>query len=212
MTKLADLSLRAFADEVAADVPAPGGGSAAALAGSVGAALVCMVCRLSLEREDVEATDEELADALERGETLRRRLLDLVDEDTAAFEAFMTAIRMPKETDVEREARSLALADAKLGATVPPLETLAASRKVLALAESLVGRSNANVVSDLGVAAQLALAAAEGALLNVAINLSTLPPGERVDTLRVDSEAEITAARATAAAVTSEVAISLGLE
>lgn len=211
MTRLVDLTLRGFGDRVAADVPAPGGGSAAALTGSVGAALVAMVCRLSFDREGVEASDDELSQALERAEALRRRLLELVDEDTVAFEAFMTAIRMPRETDSEREARSAAIGDAKLGATKPPLETLAASRQVAQLAESLVGRSNANVVSDLGVAAQLARAAAEGALLNVAINLSTLPHGDSVDELRTDSEAEIAEARRSADAVARAVALSLGL-
>lgn len=210
MTKLVNLSLRAFDDLVAADVPAPGGGSAAALAGSVGASLVAMACRLSLEREDVEASDAELEEALDRAERLRRRLLELVDEDTAAFEAVMTAIRMPRDDDVQRAVRSAALADAKIGATVPPLETLAASRQVLAIADALVGRSNANVASDLGVAVHLARAAAEGALLNVATNLSMLPPGGPADRFRADSEADIAAVRETAERASA--AITAGLE
>lgn len=210
MTKLVNLSLRAFDDLVAADVPAPGGGSAAALAGSVGASLVAMACRLSLEREDVEASDAELEEALDRAERLRRRLLELVDEDTAAFEAVMTAIRMPRDDDVQRAVRSAALADAKIGATIPPLETLAASRQVLAIADALVGRSNANVASDLGVAVHLARAAAEGALLNVATNLSMLPPGGPADRFRADSEADIAAVRETAERASA--AITAGLE
>lgn len=210
MTKLIDLSVRSFGDQVAADLPAPGGGSAAALAGSVGAGLVCMVCRLSLDREEVEASDAELTEALAGSERLRRRLLELVDEDTAAFEAIMTAIRLPKDTDAERAARSAALAEAKLGAAVPPFETLSAARRVLDLAESLVGRSNANVASDLGVAAHLALAAAEGALLNVAVNVASLPAGEEVERYRRESESEIAGARASAARVAEAVAASLG--
>jgi formiminotetrahydrofolate cyclodeaminase len=201
--RLIDLSVRGFDEEVASDLPAPGGGSAAALAGSLAAALVAMVCRLSLGREDVQASDEELNAALERAEHLRRRLLDLVDEDTAAFEAVMTALRMPREDDA---ARAAALADATLGAAAPPFESLASARQVVELAGELVGRTNANVVSDLGVAVQLALAAAEGAYLNVGINLASLPPGGEADRYRRESGVEIEAARAAATVAAASVA------
>jgi formiminotetrahydrofolate cyclodeaminase len=208
---LTELTVGAFGAETASDSPAPGGGSAAALAGSIGAALVAMVCRLSLDREDVVATDEELSAALEESERLRRRLLELVDEDTAAFNAIMDAVRMPKADEAQRSARSAALAQAKLGAAAPPLETLTAARETLTLAASLAGRANASVASDLGVAVQLARAAAEGALLNVAINVSTLPPGDEVDRYRRESRAEIEAARASAAAAAATIAGDLGL-
>jgi formiminotetrahydrofolate cyclodeaminase len=211
MGTLIDLTVGAFDAEVASDSPAPGGGSVAALAGSVAAALVTMVCRLSLGRDDVVATDEELSEALEQSEQLRRRLLELVDEDTAAFDAIMVAVRMPKADEAERSARSAALAKAKLGAAVPPLETLSAARQTLALAASLVGRANTGTASDLGVAVHLALAAAEGALLNVAINVSTLPPGDDVDRYRRESQTEIEAARASAAAAAATIAAGLGL-
>jgi formiminotetrahydrofolate cyclodeaminase len=209
---LTDLTLGAFDDEVASVSPAPGGGSAAALAGSIGAALVAMVCRLSLDRDDVVSTDEELSTALEESERLRGRLLELVDEDTAAFNALMEALRMPKADDAQRSARAAALTAAKLGAAVPPFETLTAARQTLTLAASLAGRSNANVASDLGVAVQLGRAAAEGALLNVAINLSTLPPGPDVDRYRQESQAEIAAARDFATAAASTIERLLGLD
>jgi formiminotetrahydrofolate cyclodeaminase len=211
MGALVDLTVSAFDTEVAAASPAPGGGSAAALAGSVGAGLVAMVCRLSVGRDDVDATDEELSKALEESERLRRRLLELVDEDTAAFNAIMDALHMPKAEEAERSARAAALARAKLGAAEPPLETLAAARQTLALAASLAGRSNPNTASDLGVAVELARAAAEGALLNVAINLSTLPPDDDVDRRRRASQADIEAARASAAAAAATIAGGLGL-
>jgi formiminotetrahydrofolate cyclodeaminase len=208
--RLSDLTLGAFGAELASDSPAPGGGSAAALAGSVGAALVAMVCRLSLGRDDVAATDEELSGALEESERLRLRLLELVDEDTAAFGAVMAALRMPKEDDAQRSARAEALRRAKLGAAEPPLETLSAARQTIELVGSLAGRTNANVESDLGVAVQLALAAAEGALLNVAVNVATLPPGDDADRYRRESRAEIEAARAAAAGASETIAAGLG--
>ena len=212
MGTLTDLTVEDFDAEVASASPAPGGGSAAALAGSIGAALVAMVCRLSLGKGDVVATEEELSEALAESERLRCRLLELVDEDTAAFNAIMDAVRMPKASDAERSARAAALAEAKLGAASPPLETLSAARQTLTLAASLAGRSNANAASDLGVAVQLSRAAAEGALLNVAINLSTLPPGNDVDRYRSESRAEIDAARSSSAVAGATIARVLGLE
>jgi glutamate formiminotransferase/formiminotetrahydrofolate cyclodeaminase len=211
MAPLTDLTVRAFDAEVASDSPAPGGGSAAALAGSVAAGLVAMVCRLSLGRDDVVATDEELSGALEESERLRQRLLELVDEDTAAFDAIMVAVRMPKDDEAQRSARAAALAEAKLGAAAPPLETLSAARQTAELAASLAGRANANTASDLGVAVHLARAAAEGALLNVAINVATLPPGDSVDRYRRESRAEIEAARASADEAAATIAAGLGL-
>lgn len=171
-----------------------------------------MVCRLSLGRDDVVATDEELSEALEQSERMRSRLLDLVDEDTVAFGAIMDAVRMSKADQAQRSARGAALTKATLGAAAVPLETLSAARQTLALAASLAGRANTGTASDLGVAVQLARAAAEGALLNVAINLSSLPPGDGVDRYRREGQAEIEAARASAGAAAATIAGGLGLE
>jgi formiminotetrahydrofolate cyclodeaminase len=212
MGALIDLTVSAFDADVASGSPAPGGGSAAALAGSVAAALVAMVCRLSLGRDDVAAADEELAQALEQSEQLRGRLLALVDEDTNAFNAIMDAVRMPKSDEAQRSVRTAALAKATLGAAEVPLETLTAARQTLVLAASLAGRVNAGTASDLGVAVQLARAGSEGALLNVTINLSSLPADDIVDRYRRDSQTEIEAARAAAAAATTTIAAALGVE
>ena len=211
MGKLIDLTVSAFSAETASDSPAPGGGSAAALAGAVAAGLLAMVCRLSLGRDDVAATDEELSRALARSDELRLRFLGLVDEDTASFDAVMDAIRMPKADDEQRTARSAALAQATLGAAAVPLETLTAARETLELAAPLAGRANAAAASDLGVAVHLARTAAEGALLNVAINLASLPPGDEAERLQRESHAAIETARASAAAASAIIAGGLGL-
>ena len=211
MGRLIDLTVGAFDAEVAAASPAPGGGSAAALAGSVAAALVAMVCRLSLGRDDVAAADEELSAALEQSERLRCLLLELVDEDTAAFEAVMVAVRLPKADAAQRAARSVALKRATFGAAAVPLETLTAARQTLELAATLAGRANAGTASDLGVAVQLARAAGEGAFLNVAINLLSLPAEDGVDRCRRESQAGIAAVRAAADAAAATIAGGLGL-
>jgi len=212
MGRLIESTVRAFDEELASASAAPGGGSAAALSGSLAAALVAMVCRLSLGRADVAATDEELTETLAAADGLRSRLLELVDEDTAAFDAVMDAVRLPKTDEAERAARGAALTSATLGAAAVPLETLAAARQTLALAAALAGRANPATASDLGVAVQLARAAAEGALLNVAINLASLPAGDDADRYRRESQAEIAAARGLAAAAAATIAGGLGLE
>jgi len=193
-------TVSALTADLAAGRPVPAGGSASALTGSVAAALMAMVCRVSLGRDDVVAKDEELREALEQSERLRRRLLELVAEDALAFEAITHATHLPEDDDGQRAARGKALRRATRRATAPPLETLAAAQEALALAASLAGRASPEAASDLGVAVQLALAAAEGAALTVAANLSTLPPGADVDSSRRRIRAGIEAARAFTAA------------
>jgi len=193
-------TVSAFTADLAAGRPVPAGGSASALTGSVAAALMAMVCRVSLGRDDVVAKDEELREALEQSERLRCRLLELVAEDALAFEAITDAMAMPEDDDDQRAARGEALMRAMWHATAPALETLAAAQEALALAASLAGRASPEAASDLGVAVQLALAAAEGAALTVAANLSTLPPGADVDSSRRRIRAGIEAARAFTAA------------
>jgi formiminotetrahydrofolate cyclodeaminase len=211
MGPLVRLTVSAFGAEVASASPAPGGGSAAALAGSVAAGLLAMVCRLSLGRDDISATDGEIRDALKESEQLRGRLLELMDEDTAAFDAVMDAVRMPKAEESERAVRNEALTHATLAAAAVPLETLAAARRTLQLAGQLAGRTNPSAVSDLGVAVHLARAAAEGALLNIEINLSALPDGDAVRELRGRSRKEVELARVAASAAAEVIASALGL-
>src|SRR5450759_1642512 len=150
-------TVSAFTADLAAGRPVPAGGSASALTGSVAAALMAMVCRVSLGRDDVVAKDEELREALEQSERLRCRLLELVAEDALAFEAITDAMAMPEDDDDQRAARGEALMRAMWHATAPALETLAAAQEALALAASLAGRASPEAASDLGVAVQLAL-------------------------------------------------------
>lgn len=211
MTALVDRTIAGFVDEVASESPAPGGGSSAALAGSIAAGLVGMVCRLSLDKQGLAATPAELTAAMKETDTLRGRLLELVDEDTAAFDCVMDAIRMPKTTDEEKAARREALAAATLYAARVPRETLHACRRVLDAAASLAGRANPAAASDLGAAVELARAGAEGALLNVAINIASLPAGDDVDELRRVADEEIALARGRAEAASRTIRAEVGL-
>jgi len=211
MARLTDRTVTGFVEELASDSPAPGGGSSAALAGAMAAGLVAMVCRLSIDKEGLAAAPQELGAALEQMDAARPELLALVDEDTAAFDRVMDAIRMPKGSDAEKAARREALQAATLFAAEVPLRTLRACRQVVEVAGSLVGRANPAAASDLGVGIELARTGAEGALLNVAINVDSLPKGPEADGLKAAAEEEIATVRKAAEAGSRGVRNEVGL-
>jgi len=177
-TRLTDLTVRALTERLASSDPVPGGGSAAALAGALGAALVAMVAELTIGRPEyaeVEVLVRELAiDARRQADAL----LDLAQEDAVAYDAVVRARRLPKDSLAEREVRAAALRGAMVGAADVPLRTAGVAAEVLDLAQRIAPIGNRNAVSDAGVAAQLAAAALRGAILNVRINLPYLPAGE----------------------------------
>lgn len=175
---LTDLSVREIMDRLATRDPIPGGGSAAALAGSMAAALVGMVVELTTGRPAAAAHEDELAEIAEVAAGLRSELLDLTQADADAYDAVVTARRLPRDGDDERAARESAMTDATRRATIAPLRTARAAASVLELARRLAPIGNANAISDVGVAALLAGSAVHGAGLNVRINLPYLPDGD----------------------------------
>jgi glutamate formiminotransferase/formiminotetrahydrofolate cyclodeaminase len=188
-------------DSVASSSPAPGGGTVSAVAGGMAAALAAMVGRLTVGRKKYAAVDAEFRQLVERAETLRVRLMRLGDEDAAAFNAVSAAYARPKEPEAPRKA---AIQAALIEAAKVPLETLRAARDVAALAARAAQAGNKNAVSDAGVAALLAGAAARGAAYNVRINVSGMPdPAEAAPlaeaATRLIAEAEADVVRATAA-------------
>jgi formiminotetrahydrofolate cyclodeaminase len=172
--KLVELLTKEFVEKVASEAPAPGGGSVSALAGALAAALCAMVARLTLGKEQYQGTWQEMEHVRDSADGLMRRMLELVDEDTAAYNQVLGAFRLPKDTDAQRTARLAAIQSATKKATAVPMETLRSVAAVLPLAEAAVERGNPNCLSDAGVAAHLIRAAASGAAYNVRINLSGL--------------------------------------
>jgi glutamate formiminotransferase / formiminotetrahydrofolate cyclodeaminase len=171
---LVSMAVDRFADEVSSDSPAPGGGSVAALAGSLSAGLSAMVANLTVGKKGYEASWQDLSDVAERAQQVKDRLVAAVDEDTEAFNGVMAAMRLPKATSAQQAARDQALEEGYQAATRVPLHTAAACLEALRLSAVVAARGNTNSASDAGVAALMARAGVEGAVLNVLINLGSV--------------------------------------
>ena len=172
-----DLTIDQFLERLSSSDPVPGGGSAAAVAGSLAASLVAMVA--SLSRKSQLQQHNHLHDFAEsEGQRLASRLMVLADEDAAAYAAYGVALKMPRSSEAESEARAAAKRRAALGAAQVPLETVEACLEVMKLAEALAGRCNLNASSDLNVASLLAEAAAQAAAENVRVNIPSIGAGD----------------------------------
>jgi len=166
-----DLTIRAFLDSLAARTSTPGGGGAAALSGSMAAALVSMVIQFTLGAKKYADVEEEMRGYLAESERLRGELLELADRDVEAFTAVTACYSMPKDTDEEKAARTAAMQEALKGAAIVPFTTAQKCLAVIQLAGPVGMKGNANVVSDAATAIHLATAALGSALVNVNINL-----------------------------------------
>jgi glutamate formiminotransferase/formiminotetrahydrofolate cyclodeaminase len=173
-TGLKAMKLYEFADELSSDSPAPGGGSVAALCGSLSASLSAMVAALTWSKKGMDDRRPLMKEIGDKGQALKDWFTLAVDADTEAFNAVIAARRLPKKSDEEKAAREAAIEQANQEATRVPLRVLERTVEALDLAAEVAGKGNPASVSDAGVAGACALAAAEGAALNVRINLPGL--------------------------------------
>jgi len=180
--RLIERTLRAFSDELSADTPVPGGGSAAAYAGAMGAALAAMVARITVKKESSEA----LRAFAEEMDGLRAEFLRFVDEDSAAYARVAAAMKLPRKTEDEKAARQEAIQEALLGASRVPLEVARTARRLLDACERAVESASPMTASDVGVGALMAEAALRGAALNVMINLASIKDPAQVKVLSED--------------------------
>ncbi len=172
--RLVDLSIEAFAEETASESPAPGGGSVSAAVGAFGVALGSMVANLSAHKRGWDDRWEEFSDWAERGKSCQSELLRLVDDDTAAFNAVMAALRLPKGSDTEQTERTKAIQATTRVAIEIPLRVMEVALESMAVMKVMAEIGNPNSVSDAGVGALCARAAVRGAYLNVQINVGDL--------------------------------------
>ena len=165
-----DNRIEEFLDALASQAATPGGGGAAAIIGAMGAALVSMVCNLTIGKKKYADVEADMKDVLGKAEALRHRLTAMIEDDAKAFDAVMGAYGMAKETDQQKATRDKAIQAALKLATDVPLACARAAREVIDLAAIAADKGNLNVISDAGVGVLAAYAALRSAALNVFTN------------------------------------------
>lgn len=187
--------VQAYLDRLASGDSTPGGGSAAALTGAMGAALLCMSARFTVGREKLAAFEAVAQTAITEGETLRAELQTLVELDAEAFAQYGAAMALPRSTDEEKAVRAAAMQTATRAAAAVPLAIARASVGTLRQAAALAEACNPYLVSDVAVAAYLAFAALRSAEVNVRINLASLKDADAVAAMNAELAALLASAR-----------------
>ena len=167
-------NLEGFLEDLASAKPAPGGGSAAAVAGGLAAALSSMVANLTVGKDKYSDVEDQHREILEEAEKLRRGFLKAIREDIDAYNAVMDCYKLPKETEEQKKDRSRAIQTALKGAVEPPFKMAEMALDVLRLSKECAETGNSHAVTDAGASAILAEASLKTALLNVDINLSSI--------------------------------------
>lgn len=170
--------LKQYLDDLAARLPAPGGGSASALAGAEGVALLSMVLNFTIDKKGYEGFWDEGRQILKKLEEIREKMSFLIDEDVRAYGALDKVFRMPRESEEEKERRRLAMETALKKAEAIPEEICNLSLEAVRLSPLILEKGNINLASDVGVAMALLVGAFKGGRLNVEINLKSIKDGE----------------------------------
>jgi methenyltetrahydrofolate cyclohydrolase len=203
MSNLVDLKVTEFLSVLQSDAPAPGGGSVAALSGSLAAALAGMVAGLTIGKKKYEESEEAMKEVAAKMEAARLDFVNLIDVDANSFNDYMAAMKLPKETDEEKAARAAEMEKAIQYAANVPLSVAKKSAELFDVIELVIEKGNQNAITDGAVAAMMARSAVLGAALNVKINLGSIKDEavsaelrkqtEEVEKLAIKREAEILA-------------------
>lgn len=173
-------SIMDFTRSLGSSAATPGGGATGALTAAQGASLIAMVCSLTVGKERFAQHEDLVATVLKQSNQLNAACLALMDDDAIAFHAMIAVYKMPKSTQEEKDMHAVAKEQALKTCTLPPLQVMAAAIEGLSLAQSILGKSNENAVSDLGVAASCFKSALESSWLNVVINLKEIKDADFV--------------------------------
>jgi formiminotetrahydrofolate cyclodeaminase len=194
-----------YLNELSSNAPTPGGGNVSALCGAISASLGIMVCNLTIGKKKYIEVEEELKQVKEKLEFFKAEFLILGKKDNEAFERVMDAFRLPKETNEEKALRTEAIEKATEGAALIPAEVIRNCKRIVEPLKIVLKKGNTNSVSDAGVAITLISAAAEGALLNVLINCSSLLNRSMAKKLIADTESDYSEVKAASQKLISEV-------
>jgi glutamate formiminotransferase/formiminotetrahydrofolate cyclodeaminase len=209
-SQLADFTLRRFMEETASESPAPGGGSVSAYLGSLGAALTSMVANLSSHKRGWDDRWEEFSRWAEKGKEIQEKLLQLVDEDTKAFNAIISAFGLPKKSEEEQKARQSAIEAATLQAIRIPFEVMKTAFQGFEVAEAMVNTGNPNSMSDAGVGALAMHACIEGAWLNIKTNAADLKQHPEVKSMLTEGAELLQLSQTTKESIRDQVLAKIG--
>jgi glutamate formiminotransferase/formiminotetrahydrofolate cyclodeaminase len=202
---LASLTVTEFANEVSRESPAPGGGSVAAMAGAIGAALASMVVNLTAYKKGADETDKMLDDLSARAQEIKDKLLKNIDDDSNAFNEYMEAMRLPKTTSEEKIARLSAMQAGLKKAVQVPLTTAKLSDEVIKIAEIVKKYGNPNSITDVTVGARMALTGVQGGVLNVLINLKDIKDTDYCTQMKQECSELLSSATSLADAILTDV-------
>ncbi len=186
--KLVDLTTKDFLNEMGSDSPAPGGGSASALCGAQAAALLAMVCRLTIGKKKYEDVQDLAKNLVQEADKLKDKFSEIIDRDAESFNAVSAVFAMPKESEEQKAKRAQAMQDALKLCTLTPMEMMHLSAEGLKLIEKAVGKLNVTAASDLGCAALGFRSCMQGAWLNVLINIAGISDEAYTSNCRKEGE------------------------
>lgn len=182
--KLANKSCIEFVDELSSKAAIPGGGGAAALAGSIGIALGSMVCNLTIGKKKYAEYEEDVKDILNKAKNLEKELLDMIDEDAECFLPLSKAYSLPSSTEEEKKIKEEIMQEALKSACKVPIKIVKASFEAIKLHENLVDKGSKLAISDIGVGVQCLRAAILSAQLNVLININYIKDKAYIDKVK----------------------------